>query len=634
MANLVGTVRSGGSPSHALYEFASTEPASSVLEQLARIDDPSVVTPAIAESPVLQAVLECFSGATHLLTELDYFDSDHRSNASATLARRHQPVHLRTDRLVFIRLAEHARGAISLPEFLKHLAQKTTHVLGYVVINADHHSPVGRSLVPPPDEVEGVREGVNINVHVRTMVPERIAVCGRIFTTFGVPFMQQDGDLLTCAHVAAWQVHYNAMLRGLARRRLSADFHRVATDDLIVTRRFPSDGLTDWQVAGLLEEFGLPVETMDIDILRAEARTAEWFDRLDIWKLTAELEAIAGRRTGSPLAPTQAYRRLVELAEQRALDTKDPDEQRSINDFIDRLDKFWIGEILTRSLCQYLNSGFPAVLMDQPHAQVVNGYVRDHELAWADDSGMSVQAFITSDDQEGPYQLVRVSEVVESLIQGDMTILVPLPLGVWLRGIHAERIGTKMFREEIDRLLRTATLRKPKERADVTGLVRRHPESMNWAEVKQNLRRLRDHFRTPGESSRHLSVRSYVVTATDFRRGLSMRCKDPIINAKVNIARLPKFVWIVEVLDRTSKASADDGHVIGEIVLDATCSDPKDAAALIVHLPGLLQVKNSGGVGDWHVLASNTPYRSGRYHGKRDWMSDADSIVSRSKYTV
>ena len=135
-------------------------------------------------------------------------------------------------------------------------------------------------------------------------------------------------------------------------------------------------------------------------------------------------------------------------------------------------------------------------------------------------------------------------------------------------------------------------------------------------------------------SEERLSLRSYVITSTDFKRGFAYRCAhDNALVSQVRRARLPKFVWVVEIMSRKLR-EAKQNSVVGEVVLDASDVDLRETSALITHLPGLVQLAPSDPNGSWIVTDSREPYRSGRYHHNKDWFVDAESVASRWKFAA
>lgn len=61
------------------------------------------------------------------------------------------------------------------------------------------------------------------------------------------------------------------------------------------------------------------------------------------------------------------------------------------------------------------------------------------------------------------------------------------------------------------------------------------------------------------------------------------------------MARLSRYVWVVEAIDRELRARDPERCVLGEAIIDATCSST-DPTVLAVHVPGLASVAVAGSV--------------------------------------
>jgi hypothetical protein len=179
-------------------------------------------------------------------------------------------------------------------------------------------------------------------------------------------------------------------------------------------------------------------------------------------------------------------------------------------------------------------------------------------------------------------------------------------------GANAEIVGTQAFM----RATKTFAEAPTADPTDCTAHV--SPDVV--AEVSALLTRMHSHMTSGQTESADYSVRSYVVPGTDFKAGFAKRCKkDTVAVQQVQFANLPKFVWVVEVMKRVLR-DRRKASVVGEIVLDATDMDIQEAKALIVHLPGSIQVRASVNKGPIHYTGVVAPYRSGRYHGSKDWL--------------
>lgn len=589
--------------------------------------------------------IDAFAAATHAVVELDYFDADYRSNATATIGTRHARAELRTNRLVFLEAGDTPDDLADVAVTLAFVDASTP--LGYMVLTPDPGGPIGRSLIPPPLEMPSVKPDVDVPAHVRTIVREQISILGNLREVRGVPFIEQDGNLFSCAHAGAWMTHYAAVLRGLSTRRHTVQFFAEAAGNHIMSRPTPPEGLTSDQIVAVLERLGLPVEVLDTLSLDRSSRFGQWYDRQEIWELGNELKATSGV-TDPDAKALDHFKALVdrcdefEEAEEADLtalaageELARTEEQRHeahlermrLQGLITRLDAFWTMEHLTRTVCQYLNSGFPAISLMDGHAKVITGYLRRKNLRDAGDGNpesSDVAAFIVADDQRGPYRILRTERLARGIHSrySVATVLIPLQRGVWMRAADAEDMGAAWFAKAVPRLL---------DDLDIPERRNLYIKEGDLHRLRSELSAINDQIISTHPSRRKFAVRSYVVPGTDFKRGLAHRCAhDPIAVSQVRLANLSKFVWVVEVLDREQRRP-DNPCVIGEVVWDATDTDAREANALIVHVPGAIQVKSSEKVSAWQVSGVTGMYPSGRYHQNSDWAMDSDAAAARWK---
>jgi hypothetical protein len=606
MCNQLFTLTSGSAPVGRYFRLCSKAPKH-VAEILTKLQPASAS--GIGKNPVFEACVMACARATHLLVEHDYFDSDFRSNAGLLAARRYQAVALRTNRLIFLHTDEPNPTIFDVSGTLD--AIHKSKPIGYITLTPEPGAEVGRSILPAPPSLPGVK--IEIDHAVRTTVHETITVFGKHAEVTGVPFIQQDGHLITCAHASAWMAHYAGVLRGLCARRATADFHTDNARSLLIGRHHPSDGLTSWQVATTLEHFGLPAVSMTLLDFTVEGHLAGWYDREEIWTLTDELKGFSN-------SDSKDY-----IEHIKALDRVKTKESKS---FQETLEIFWLRESLTKIICQHLNSGFPCVLLNRRHAKVITGYMRARDMTPkgpCESDLTAVVAFLASDDQVGPYTVATVDDIVRDLRTkySDGTLLIPLAPGIWVNGPDAELGGARAFAAGITRARQAIE-------SGAKNCVFHTPGSEALNQIKGHESAIATSAR-PGNKNRGLALRSYVVPATDFKDGFARRCTlDPVAVAQVRLAKLPKFVWVVEVLDRGAREK-DMPSVVGEVVLDATEFDLIDTKTLILHLPGVIQVRGESGPGKWHVTNSVGLYDSGRYHRKNDWMNEPSALTARWK---
>jgi hypothetical protein len=111
------------------------------------------------------------------------------------------------------------------------------------------------------------------------------------------------------------------------------------------------------------------------------------------------------------------------------------------------------------------------------------------------------------------------------------------------------------------------------------------------------------------DQDRKVTVRTYAATANGFKRGLADRFDDPEIVREYRRARMPRFVWIVEAVDRSQRTRPDGKCVMGEVIIDAT-SDDDAPNVLAVRLPGLLDIRGTPNA----VRTTASLVRSGAEH--------------------
>lgn len=236
----------------------------------------------------------------------------------------------------------------------------------------------------------------------------------------------------------------------------------------------------------------------------------------------------------------------------------------------------WDNRIVTIA-CRHLNSGNPILIGTLDHAFILCGYRRTNNPrpGWIE--------FVRHDDQEGPYSLV--SDVLADVAPDTgkaygpwQTMQVPMPDKIWL----APEVAELQSGELLLSLSREITSAYPgKPFLDLDELIR--------------MDRLRVHTYVTRSNAFKGELKSRGL-ATNFRRGYAF-------------ARLPRYVWVVEAIDKDLR---DSGLpcVLGEAVLDATSSD-HDARKLAVHIHGVMQIQTTSGIRESPIFGSYAPYESG-----------------------
>ena len=194
--------------------------------------------------------------------------------------------------------------------------------------------------------------------------------------------------------------------------------------------------------------------------------------------------------------------------------------------------------------------------------------------------------FIRHDDQRGPY--LQVDDVLSDVDPTSRhnygpwsTIHIPAPEKLWLAPEQAERGGGLSLHKMTTRLSNTIT-GTPQKRlhAVLTG--------------------------------RRLSLRTYAVKSNRFKMDLQSRLIPWDIAAAYRHMSLPRYVWVVEAVDRQLRNTAQQ-CVLGEALYDATSSDYAPEI-LAIHVAGTMLIAEnvrSMSVSPVTAQTQAPPYESG-----------------------
>jgi len=211
-------------------------------------------------------------------------------------------------------------------------------------------------------------------------------------------------------------------------------------------------------------------------------------------------------------------------------------------------------------VCRYLNSGFPVLVGADRHAIVLTG--------WRWRRGR-IQ-FIATDDQVGPYLEVDPFTHYKSPWQAFM---VPMPPKVMAPAESAEVRARAAFL--------------------YPGQISNPPKS--W-------RRLR-----AGVLSGDIVLRTRLLSNLEYKQAVTQQGRAPGAVRALRLARLPRFVWVVEAHDRDAKENGKR-PVRAEALFDPTSSERAEAIAL--QLPGSVSVLPPSGGKTTQVLTPFAPWKT------------------------
>jgi hypothetical protein len=230
--------------------------------------------------------------------------------------------------------------------------------------------------------------------------------------------------------------------------------------------------------------------------------------------------------------------------------------------------------------CRYLNSGVPVLVGNQgtdAHAWTLCGYERQGRPG-----GSDWIRFVRHDDQRGPY--LWVDDVLNDQIPGDYEyspwryLLVPLPEKLWLTPGPAEG---------------SAALLLP-------SLAQALVSAIPGAPAQELLDRV-----AAGE----FRLRTYSRPANDFKNGLLGRV-DPVVQREYRMARFPRYIWVVEAIDRARRGAGVADCVIGEAIFDGTSSGLRPQV-LALHVPGAMVIYPTDEPFRGPIMCSPDAYRTG-----------------------
>ncbi len=509
------------------------------------VNDPEVarLTESALEGPVSRSLIACIEAADSARTavvEHGYFDIDSRSEYAITIQRQYRFAPPANDRVHYF------DRRISLAQFTRALTDRRYareirgSYLGYMILRSDNDQHmVGRALLSPPRHRDRVLDPPRFAQRVRTLAREHVTLAGIRLAVDGVPFMEQEGAITTCASAAAWMAHYTAVLRGLTPRVPVAELHGSPNEkDRSRGRRYPSPGLTDEQLDQALWRGGLPPEVIPNRLL-FEARPVAWHDREEIHS--------------NP-----------EIHE-------------------------WHLENFCAVIARYLNSGLPVLLTLGNHVILVCGYLRASQMyseSPSQDAGQ-IRALIVHDDSEGPYRVIDTAWILSEMAPDDW-VMAPVPLGVLLEGKFAEELASK-----VTEAVATSVANQLEEYGATT-------EANSLRKFDEMLKRHK------------LSVRTYACDSSEFKHSFMRRCADKRAQRTMQAARLPKYVWITEIIERTRR---EDGQppVVGEVIIDATAPSSSAAQILVIHLPGYINAYDRLNDETYDFACESGYYNSGRW---------------------
>jgi hypothetical protein len=208
-------------------------------------------------------------------------------------------------------------------------------------------------------------------------------------------------------------------------------------------------------------------------------------------------------------------------------------------------DEAGLFEILIRAV----NSYTPAIVIGEQHVWLIVGYRFERSRF-----GSIKTILIRHDDERGPYLEVKNPWREPTIAHRSWAqAIIPLPQKVYLTGERAEILGRDGFLE------------------GVLGVFGKSSQEDLLAD-------------------RSLVFRTYAIRSTQFKQQLTGRIH-PEIDELYRMTHMPRYIWVVEVIDLDRMFSGDT-CCLGETIIDATAhhlKNPLDEDAILsVHVAGVV----------------------------------------------
>ena len=491
----------------------------------------SLIAGAGALTDVLGRIVE---GAV-LVIEQSYYDADIRSEQKRLLDRISTLPSFGTPRIHVFRpeaSLELLEEWFPTPGHAEQSEGLQALYLGYIVVRQHAGGSVGRTMLAPSAFTTGHP------LRTRCLAVEEVDFFGRPLRVEAVPFMQQDGLVVSCFHVCLWMSAYGMTLSGYLPRSTSGFIGDNGTRSM----RFPNRGVATDDVEELGRELGFSVRSK----LLAAYVSQDEFERDLIHHLDSGLPVILVSDADPPTPPE------LPDVDQRSLGAVGRDDvgQHSIlvcgytradDGTLDQLvyhdDRY--GPYLTAASPK----GIPALSEDDSPEMIEQQDAALRTLAWGDEQ---VDAFKT-----GLFYLA--------------------PQGVWLGGNQAAVTAV----DAASAFCRGASLMLEAPTTDEDDAELLTPDE--HAEYADFLKGLTEYVHMWGNLGQ--PHRAYAMLSVDYKRRYSqLNRSEPGIYRHLWGRSLPRYVWVVEWFDHDAWKSdkPDEPCVRAEAVLDASSPEAEE----------------------------------------------------------
>lgn len=518
--------------------------------------------------------------AKSIIVEHNYIDMDYTNEFSKFYAKT-----FNTRRGYCKRLHFFSHQFESIDDFINSLQAAKTNTIaelsiafgyvGFIVKRPLHVGKVGRTILKPAADLPGS--------YYLCLISRHIHILGYTLAVTGIPFIEQDAMVITCAQASIWMAAKYMHLTHSLKRHLPYDITELAANIFPHTgRSIPSDGLTLEQMNVVLTNMG-------------------YFPLLHY------------KPSAIHYSPEEQHKYQIDRGRWSPLDKIYP----------------------------YIESQIPVIVIFPGHASVVVGhnmYPDNHKIDLSAQleklttheekmrsinpsynhpaiisTSIFINAFIMHDDQQGAYRMLPVdissfnfmktsafnnllpiqrinvfgeSEYAYKSLDDVQAVIVPLPDKIYLLAEHVVDISKRLL----------------KEFAPI--LIARADKGYKLAEELLCSMDL--------EHNDPIVIRPYFIRSSEYKSRIAkadpLAMDSNIKNCYMQL-EMPKFIWCVEI--STYSIYKSGNKICGEILFDSTGNrfDP-DGVILSVHLPGFFCRKRHLLTPEkiYDNISSETPY--------------------------
>jgi hypothetical protein len=252
------------------------------------------------------------------------------------------------------------------------------------------------------------------------------------------------------------------------------------------------------------------------------------------------------------------------------------------------------------TILPYVESGLPVILGLRHkdalgHAVTVVGRVFARQANPTNKAADYIPAFIAHDDQAGPYMLVPSNKSAAGTFKLDPNQLIrhnfhgmSVDLNVKDNGVFAVALMPA-------RAFSTAKAAEVTARARINAALSDMPRIRSVLAKKGldvNVRLMTELL--DAHQQNEIVLRTYLTSASGYRRHMAIGTACNELKDELLRIHLPHFTWVTEISTVGSYNQASPGmrRIYGHSVLDATSTGKDTAGLLMLHLPGIVFLRD------------------------------------------